>query len=1057
MNSFYDEIPSKFHEKSEDEESTIEIHSIAAASFNILSRQKDVKIFVVFMKNLEIQLKKQNSSKVIDSKSVISLEYHDFLDVFSKKKANILSSHRKHDHRIELEKDHEFDHEYASLYNLSEEKLLLVKKYLKKHLNKEFIEFSTVSYASLILFAKKSDDELRFCVDYRKLNAIIKKNRYSISLIAKTIARLFKTKWMIKIDIRHAFNRIRMHSKENENLTTFRIKYDTYKYLMMSFELINESSTFQNFMNDILMNYLDEFVMTYLNDIIVYSNSKKEHVQHVRKILQRLREANIQTDVNKCEFHITETKFLEMIVDRDDIKMNSEKIRAIVKWDTSNHLKDVQAFLEFVNFYRRFIKDFFKIVKSLIKLTRKDQSFYWFEHCQIAFEELKKRVIETFVLSYFSFELETFLKSDSSDYVSVEVLSQKENDDLIRSVTYFSKTLSFAECNYEIYDKELLAIIRCFEQWKAELQSVESLTNVLIDHKSLEYFMITKKLNRRQARWAKFLAEFDFKIAYQPKKKNDKTNSLTKRFDDRSINESDDRNKHMHQTVLTSEKVDSQILQELNDTEEENFELSLFDKIKTANQKNTTCVAIRDAIRNRKKSFNEMLLKKFEMIENTLFFKKKLWILESNQLKLNIIREIHDQLVSEHSNVRRTCKYLNKWYYWPQVKQSVERYVRNCHICKRFKATRNRYSDLLNLLSISDRSWTDIIMNFVIELSKIKNESNAILMIVDRLIKMHHYVSCTTEEDDTSAKETAKLLITHVWKLHELSNIIVFDRDSQFVSFLWKTVCKTLKIDVKLSIAFHSETDDQSEIANQKMKRYLRSYCNYQQDDWSDWLFMIEFASNAATFAFTELFAFMTNYDFNSRMSFDSSDIETAERLSIRERVLKQKTSIITKKMKDIWDFIKKKLANAQNTQKRYVDQKRKFSSEYKTEDMIWLFIKNIKIERSFRKLNHKWIDFYKIKKILKEVCQLELSSSMKIHDTFHTSLLRLAATNSLTEQIQSPPPSIVVDEEEEYEVDDILDSRYHYDKLQYRIIWIDHLSDRAWYSAENFEHSKEC
>jgi hypothetical protein len=194
MNLFYDEIPSKFHEKSTDEESIIEIHSITVASFNTLSRQKDVKIFAVFMKNLKIQLKKQDSSKVIDSKTVISSEYHDFLDVFSKEKANILSSHRKHDHRIELEKDHEFDHEYASLYNLSEEKLLLIKKYLKKHLDKEFIEFSTVSYVSLILFAKKPDDELRFCVDYRKLNAIIKKNRYSISLIAETIARLFKTK-----------------------------------------------------------------------------------------------------------------------------------------------------------------------------------------------------------------------------------------------------------------------------------------------------------------------------------------------------------------------------------------------------------------------------------------------------------------------------------------------------------------------------------------------------------------------------------------------------------------------------------------------------------------------------------------------------------------------------------------------------------------------------------------------------------------------------------------------------------------------------------------------
>jgi hypothetical protein len=194
MNFFYDEISSKFHEKSTDEESTIEIHSIAVASFNILSRQKNVEIFVVFMKNLKIQLKKQDSNTMTDSKSVISFEYHDFLNVFFKEKTDILSSHKKHDHCIELEKDHESEHEYASLYNLSENELLLIKKYLKKHLNKEFIESSTTSYVSFILFVKKSDEELRFCVDYRKLNAIIKKNRYSISLIAETIAQLFKAK-----------------------------------------------------------------------------------------------------------------------------------------------------------------------------------------------------------------------------------------------------------------------------------------------------------------------------------------------------------------------------------------------------------------------------------------------------------------------------------------------------------------------------------------------------------------------------------------------------------------------------------------------------------------------------------------------------------------------------------------------------------------------------------------------------------------------------------------------------------------------------------------------
>ncbi len=395
-----------------------------------------------------------------------------------------------------------------------------------------------------------------------------------------------------------------------------------------------------------------------------------------------------------------------------------------------------------------------------------------------------------------------------------------------------------AECNYEIYDKELLTIIRCFEQWRAELQSVKTFINVLIDHKSLKYFMI-KKLNKRQTRWAKFLFEFDFKIAYQSEKKNDKADSLTKRFKDRSDENDnfDDRNKHMYQTILSAKKVDSRIVQKLNDTKE-NSELILFDRVKTVNQEDYTCIKIRKVLQENKKSYDEMLLKRFKSVENTLFFKKKLWILESDQLKLNIIREIHDQSVSKHSDVRRICKYLHKWYYWSQTKQSIERYIRNCHICKRFKAIRDKYFDLLNFLSISDRSWMNIIMNFAIELFESK-EFNAILMMIDRLTKIHHYIFCTTTEEDTNAEKIARLLINHVWKLYELSSTIISDKDSQFVSLIWKFVCKILRIDVKLFTAFHSETNDQSEIVNQKMKRYLRSYCNYQQNDWFKWLSMI--------------------------------------------------------------------------------------------------------------------------------------------------------------------------------------------------------------------------
>jgi ribosomal protein L39E len=172
-------------------------------------------------------------------------------------------------------------------------------------------------------------------------------------------------------------------------------------------------------------------------------------------------------------------------------------------------------------------------------------------------------------------------------------------------------------------------------------------------------------------------------------------------------------------------------------------------------------------LQENKKSYDEMLLKRFKSTEDTLFFKEKLWVFESNQLKLNIIKKIHDQSAAEHSDVRRTYKYLNKWYYWSQMKESVERYVKNCHICKRSKASRNKYSELLNSLSISNRSWTNIIMNFVTELSKIKNDFNAILMIMNRLTKMHHYMSYNRKRrhfrrEDNSIVDWSRLKITRI-------------------------------------------------------------------------------------------------------------------------------------------------------------------------------------------------------------------------------------------------------------------------------------------------------
>ncbi len=181
------------------------------------------------------------------------------------------------------------------------------------------------------MFMKKTDESLRFCVNYRKLNQLIKKNRYSLSLIAETLTHLKKTQYFTKLNIRQAFHRIRIADLESKNLTTFRIRFDAYKYRVLSFELCNESVTYQHYMNDVFFDYLDDFVFAYIDDILIYSNSKTKHIKHVKKVLQRLRKVELQTNIDKCEFFVHETKYLRLIVDRDEIKMNSFKMKTILQ------------------------------------------------------------------------------------------------------------------------------------------------------------------------------------------------------------------------------------------------------------------------------------------------------------------------------------------------------------------------------------------------------------------------------------------------------------------------------------------------------------------------------------------------------------------------------------------------------------------------------------------------------------------------------------------------------------------------------------------------------
>jgi RNase H-like domain found in reverse transcriptase/Reverse transcriptase (RNA-dependent DNA polymerase) len=300
--------------------------------------------------------------------------------------------------------------------------------------------------------------------------------------------------------------------------------------MVTPFGLANAPSTFQKYINWVLRDYLDEFCSAYIDDILIYSgNSRKEHREHVRKVLQRLRDAGLQIDIDKCEFEVQTTKYLGFIVEAGNgVRMDPEKVKAIIEWKAPTSVKGVQSFLGFANFYRRFIKDFSNITLPLHALVRKDTPFGWTKEAETAFGKLKQIFTTAPVLAQFDHERETIIETDSSGWVVGGTLLQVDESGALRPCAFFSKKNSPAECNYEIYDKEMLAIVRCLEEWDAELRSVPSF-QIRTDHKNLEYFMTVRKLTERQMRWSLILSRYNFTIAYLLGKLNIRADALSRR------------------------------------------------------------------------------------------------------------------------------------------------------------------------------------------------------------------------------------------------------------------------------------------------------------------------------------------------------------------------------------------------------------------------------------------------------------------------------------------------------------------------------------------------
>ena len=446
-------------------------------------------------------------------------EIEEYADVFTDEKDVSKLETVEAEHEINLQQGKKPP--FRPLYNLSGSELTLLREYLDQAMANGWIQRSTSEAGAPILFVPKKDGSLRLCVDYRGLNDLTIKDRCPLPLIDETLARLGKAKWFSKLDLKDAYHRIPIRESDRWK-TAFRTRYRHFEYLVMPFRLTNAPATFQAYINRALAGMVDVFCVIYLDDILIYSDSRAEHIRHLCAVLAALRKFALYASRKKCDFFADRLEFLGYIITSDGVSMDRSKVSAIADWPTPKNLKEVQAFLGFANFYCRFIKHYSKRAAPLTSLSKgmkngKGGSFRWGDEQAQAFRTLKEAFTTAPILRHYDPALPIKVETDASVYAMGGILSQlvpSPDTSCWHPVAYYSRKFIPAEVNYETHDQELLAIVDCFKQWRHYLEGALSTIRVLSDHNNLRGFMGVKTLNGRQACWAIYLSRFDFVIEH---------------------------------------------------------------------------------------------------------------------------------------------------------------------------------------------------------------------------------------------------------------------------------------------------------------------------------------------------------------------------------------------------------------------------------------------------------------------------------------------------------------------------------------------------------------
>ncbi|WVZ63853.1 LOW QUALITY PROTEIN: hypothetical protein U9M48_013451 [Paspalum notatum var. saurae] len=649
-------------------------------------------------------------------------------------------------------------------YRMAPDELKELKTQLQEQLDKGFIRPSSSPWGCPALFVEKKDQGgKRLCVDYRPLNAVTVKNKYPLPHIDILFDQLGGATVFSKIDLRSGYHQIKVR-EEDIPKTAFSTHYGLYEYLVMSFGLTNAPAFFMYLMNSVFMNELDKFVVVFIDDILVYSKNEKEHEEHLRIVLSRLREHKLYAKFSKCAFWLKEVAFLGHILSAKGVAVDPSKVEDVLNWKQPQTVTEIRSFLGLAGYYRRFIKDFSKIAKPMTALTQKNAKFAWSPKCKEAFGTLKELLTSAPVLAQPDITKPFDVYCDASGSGLGCVLMQEG-----RVIAYASCQLRKHEVNYPTHDLELLAVVYALKKWRHYL--LGNTCHIYTDHKSLKYIFTQPELNMRQRRWLELIKDYDLEVHYHPGKANVVADALSRKAHCNFIEA------RPTVRVLCCEIGDIEIPTAL-EAELYNLVLepTIKDQIIAAQKQDKGMSHIRDEINDKKKACFKL------DEEGVLWFKNRLVVPKDMELRKKILDEAHTSMFTLHPGSNKMYQDLKQKFWWTRMKREIAKYVFECDVCQRVKADHLKPAGMLQPLAVPAWKWEDIHMDFIVGLPCTQKGYDSIWVIIDRFTKSAHFIPVKTTY---RAKQYAELYISRIVSLHGVPLTITSDeRLTVFVTLL---------------------------------------------------------------------------------------------------------------------------------------------------------------------------------------------------------------------------------------------------------------------------------